>query len=118
MRCFYISEINPLSVTLFAKIFSHFVGCLCFFMLSFVVQMLLSLISPICLFLFLFSLLWEVDPKRYCCNLCQSVLPMFSFKSFIVSSLMFMSLIHFEFIFVHDIRECSKFILLFYFLFI
>ena len=31
------------------------------------------LFSPICLFLLLFSLLWEVDPKRYCCNLCQSV---------------------------------------------
>ena len=30
----------------------------------------------------------------------ESVLPMFSFRSFIVSGLMFRSLIHFEFIFV------------------
>ena len=37
---------------------------------------------------------------------------MFSSKSFIVSSLTFRSLIHFEFIFVYDVRECSNFILL------
>ena len=33
---------------------------------------------------------------------------MFSSKSFIVSSLTFKSLIHFEFIFVYGVRECSK----------
>ena len=37
---------------------------------------------------------------------------MFSSKSFIVSGLTFRSLIHFEFIFVYDVRECSDFILL------
>ena len=37
---------------------------------------------------------------------------MFSTKSFIVSSLKFRSLIHFEFIFVYGVRECSNFILL------
>ena len=37
---------------------------------------------------------------------------MFSSKSFINSGLTFRSLIHFEFIFVYDIRECSNFILL------
>ena len=42
----------------------------------------------------------------------QSVLPMFSSKSFIVSGFTFRSLIHFEFIFVYGIRECSYFILL------
>ena len=36
----------------------------------------------------------------------ESVLPMFS-KSFIVSGLMFRSLIHFEFIFVYGVRKCS-----------
>ena len=41
----YILEINPLSVTLFANIFSHFIGCLfILFMVSFAVQSLLSLI--------------------------------------------------------------------------
>ena len=42
-----------------------------------------------------------------------SVLPMFSSRSFIASGLTFRSLIHFEFIFVHDIRKCSSFILLY-----
>ena len=37
---------------------------------------------------------------------------MFSSKSFIVSGLMFMSLIHFEFIFVYGILKCSNFHLL------
>ena len=42
----------------------------------------------------------------------QSVLPMFSSKSFIVSGLAFSSLIYFEFIFVYSVRKCSNFILL------
>ena len=36
---------------------------------------------------------------------------MFSSKSLIVSGLTFKSLIHFEFIFVYGVRECSNFIL-------
>ena len=42
----------------------------------------------------------------------ESVLPMFSSRSFIVSDLMFRSLIHFEFIFVYGVIKCSSFILL------
>ena len=37
---------------------------------------------------------------------------MFSSKSLMVSGLPFRSLIHFEFIFVYGVRECSNFILL------
>ena len=37
---------------------------------------------------------------------------MFSSSSFIVSGLIFRSLIHFEFIFVYGVRKCSSFILL------
>ena len=37
---------------------------------------------------------------------------MFSSNSFIVSGLTLKSLIHFEFIFVHGVRNCSNFILL------
>ena len=37
----------------------------------------------------------------------ESVLPMFSSRSFIVSGLTFRSLIHFEFIFVYGVRKCS-----------
>ena len=40
------------------------------------------------------------------------ILPMFSSKSFIVSGLIFKSLIHFEFVFVYGVRTCSHFILL------
>ena len=42
----------------------------------------------------------------------QNVLPMFSSKSFIVSGLKFRTLIHFEFIFVYGVKECSNFIFL------
>ena len=42
----------------------------------------------------------------------ESVLPMFSSRSFIVSGLTFRSLIHFEFTFLYDVRKCSSFILL------
>ena len=42
----------------------------------------------------------------------KNVFRMFSSKSFIVSGLTFRSLIHFEFVFVYDVRECSNFILL------
>ena len=42
----------------------------------------------------------------------ESVLPMFSSRSSIVSGLTFKSLIHFEFTFVYGVRKCSSFILL------
>ena len=44
MSCLYILEINPLSVTCFANIFSHFMGCLfILFMVSFTMQNFLRL---------------------------------------------------------------------------
>ena len=42
----------------------------------------------------------------------ESVLRMFSSKSFIASGLTFRCLINFEFILAYDIRKCSSFILL------
>ena len=42
----------------------------------------------------------------------ESVLPMFSSRSFKLSDLTFRSLIHFEFIFSYGVRKCSSFILL------
>ena len=42
----------------------------------------------------------------------ESILPMFSSKSFIVSNLTFRSLIYLEIIFVYGVRKCSNFILL------
>ena len=45
--------------------------------------------------------------RGLCFDLCLSVLPMFSSRSFIVSGLMFRSLIHFELILVYGVRKCS-----------
>ena len=114
MICLYILEINPLSVDSFANIFSHYEGCLfVLFIVSFAVQKLLSFIrSHLFIFVFISIILGSGSKKRSCCDLCHSVLPVFSSKSFIVSGLTFRSLIHFEFIFVYGVRECSNFILL------
>ena len=113
MSCLYILEINSLSVVSFDIIFSHSEGCLfTLLIVSFDVQKLLRLIRSIYLFLLLFPLLWEVGHRGSCCDLCQSALPMFSSRIFVVSGLTFRSLINFEFIFVYGVRKCSTFILL------
>ena len=55
MSCLHILEIKPLSVVLFANIFSQSVGCLfIFFMVSFAMQKLISLIRSY-LFIFYFT---------------------------------------------------------------
>ena len=57
--------------------------------------------------------MWVIeDPAVVYESVYESVLPMFSSRSFIVSGLTFRSLIHFEFIFVYGVRKCSSFILL------
>ena len=67
--CWFIFEINSLSVASFVIIFSHSEGCLSpLLIVSFAVQKLLSLI---CLFFLLFPLLWEVGHRGSCCDLCQ-----------------------------------------------
>ena len=105
MSCLYIVGINPLSAASFSKFFSHSEVCLfILFMVSFATQKLLHLIRSHLLF-FLFSLFKEVGQKISCCDLCQSVLPIFSSKSFLVPGLTFTSLIHFEFIFVFDVKS-------------
>ena len=104
--CIYIFEISCLSVASFAIIFSHSEGCLFTLLIaSFVVQKLLILIrSHLFIFAFISSIL-GVGHRGSSCDLCQSVLPMFSSRTFIVSDLMFRSLIHFEFIFVWGVRK-------------
>ena len=108
MGCLYILEINPLSVASFANIFSHSEGCFfILFMDSFAVQKLLSLIrSHLFIFVFIFITLGGGSKKILLWFMSKSV-PIFSPKSFIVSGLTFRSLIHFEFIFVYDVREYS-----------
>ena len=52
-------------------------------------------LGPVCLFLFLFSLLLEVDQKRSCCGLCQKAFCLCFPLTVLVSGLTFRSLIHF-----------------------
>ena len=113
MSCLYILEINPLSVASLANIFSHSVSCVfVLFFVSFAVQKRLSLIkSHLFIFVFIFIILGG-GSKRYCCKLCQRVFCLYFPLSFIVTGLTFSSLIHFEFIFVYGVGECSNFILL------
>ena len=91
---------SPLSANSFANAFSHSVGYLfTLFMTFFAVQKLLSFISSYLFILFSFSL--GGGSEKICCGLC--VLPMFSSKKFIVSSLTFRSLIHFEFMVLENV---------------
>ena len=106
-------DINPLSVASLANIFSHYVSVLfILFRVSFPLQKLLSLIRShlfifVCIVITLGGgsamLLWFM---------LDSVWPMFFSKRFVVFGLVFTSLIHFEFIFVCGVSECSNFILL------
>ena len=93
---------NPLSVASFAKIFSHSVGCLSvLFRVSFSVQKLLSLIeSHLFIFVFTVITLRGGSEKMLLLFMSESVWPMVSSKNFIVSGLIFRTLIHFELIFV------------------
>ena len=115
MRCLFILEINPLSVALFATIFSYSVSCLfILFMVSFAMLKLLSLSSfHLFIFVFIFITLGGGSKKILLWFMSKIVLPMFSCKSFRISNLMFRSLVHFEFIFVYGVREGSNFILLY-----
>uniref|UniRef100_A0A4X1SUS7 Uncharacterized protein n=1 Tax=Sus scrofa TaxID=9823 RepID=A0A4X1SUS7_PIG len=65
------------------------------------------------LFIFVFTVitLRGGSEKMLLSFMSETVWPILSSKSFIVSGLISRSLIHFEFIFVYGIRECSNFIL-------
>ena len=102
-----------MSVDSLAKIFSHSVGCLfVLFRVSFAVQKLFSLIrSYLFIFVFIVNTLRGESEKVLLLFLSESVWPVFSSKSFMVFGLISRSLLHFEFIFVYGVRECSNFIL-------
>ena len=109
----YILKINPRLVTSFANIFSHSTCCLfILFMICFAVQNLFSLISSHLFIFVIFNTLGVGSKKILLRFMSGSVLPMFSSKSFRMSSLTFRSLIYFEFIFVYDVRKCPNLILL------
>ena len=91
MSCLYILEINPLSVASFANVFSHSEGCrFVLFIVSFAVQKLLSLIrSHLFIFVFIFITLGGGSKKTLLRFMSESVLPMFSSKSFIINELIY-----------------------------
>ena len=70
MSCLYILEINLLSLTSFANIFSHSVGCLFnLFMEPFALQKLVSLIrSHLFSFAFIFIFLVHASGKEPTCQ--------------------------------------------------
>ena len=112
--CLYIFQINSLSVASFAIICSHSEGCLfTLHIVSFVVQKLLSFMrSHLFIFAFISNILGDGSQRILLWFMLESILPLFSYKSFIVSGLMFRFLIHFKFIFVYGVRKSSSFILL------
>ena len=114
MSCLCIWEVNPLSVVSFAIIFFHSEVCLfTLLIVSFAVQKLLCLImSHLFTFVFISITLGGGSERILFWFMSLSVLPMFSFKCFIVSVLTFRSLIYLEFIFLYCVRKCSNFILL------
>ena len=80
------------------------------FVVSFALQKLLSLIrSRLFIFGFIFVTVGGGSKKTLLQFMSKSVLPMFPLR---VSGLTFRSLIHFEFIFVYGVTECSNFSLL------
>ena len=93
-------------VTSLANIFSHSVCCLfTLFIVCFAVQKLLSLIkSYLFKFLFLFPLLSESDEKDFAVFYIIEHSDCFPL-SFIVSGLIFRSLIYFEFISVYGVKK-------------
>ena len=88
-------------------------GCLfVLFMVSFAVQKFLSLIrSHLFIFYFISITLGNGLKKILLQFISKNVLPMYSSKSFIVSGLTFRCLIHFEFIFLYGVKECSNILL-------
>uniref|UniRef100_A0A8W4FGD3 Uncharacterized protein n=2 Tax=Sus scrofa TaxID=9823 RepID=A0A8W4FGD3_PIG len=93
---------KPLSVASFETVFSHSESCLfVFFWVSFAVQKLFSLMRSHGFIFKIFMMLMS-----------ESVLPMFSSRSLMVSCRIFKSFSHLEFIFVHGVRVCSSFIAL------
>ena len=100
----YIFEISCVSVAAFAIIFSHSESCLfTLLVVSFVVQKLLVLIgSHLFVFACISSVLGGGSWRILLWFMSESVLPVFSSGSFIVSGLIFRSLNHFEFIFVYS----------------
>ena len=98
---------NLLSVASLANMFSHSVGCLIILlMVYFVVQNLFSLVySHLFNFTPVSLVLGDTSVKILLRVMSKILLPMFSFRIFMVSGLIFTSFAHFEFILVYSVRR-------------
>ena len=112
----YVEEMNSLVVASLAKI-SHSVDFFIFFFLGFLCYENAFKFNQIPFVYFCFF--FHYSGRRIQKNIaviyvkeCSDYIPIFSSKSFILSGLMFGSLIYFEFIFVHGVRGYSHFICL------
>jgi len=105
LSCMNCLDIESFLVASFAIIFSHSEDCLFFFfMVSFAVQKLWSLIRSHLCFHFHYSRMCVIEDLAviWKCPTCV-------FLWFIVSDLTFSFSIHFKFIFVYGVRKCSNF---------
>ena len=102
MSSLYILEIKPLSEVSLANMFSHTVGSLCNLVLfSLAMQKLFILMRSHLFILSLISLaLGDILVTILLHGISEISLPMFSYRTFMVSRLIFKSFIHLDFIFV------------------
>ena len=105
----YILEIKPLSEGSLANMFSHTVLIL----FSLAMQKLFILMRSHLLILSFMSLaLGDISMKILLHGISETFLPMLSWRTFMVSWLIFHSFIHLELIFVYGVSWCSSFIYL------
>jgi len=109
MSCIFW-RLSPCWYHHFLSIFSQAIGCpFILFVVSFAAQRLVSLIrSHLLIFAFISIALGNWPKKTLVWFMSECVLPMFYSRSFMVSSLIFKSLRHFEFIFIYGVRVCSN----------
>ena len=105
MSSLYILEIRPLSEVSLANMFSHTVGSLCNLVLfSLAMQKLFIMMrSHLFILSFMSLALGDMSVRMLMRGMCETFLPMFSSRTFMVLRLIFKSLIHLQFIFVYGV---------------
>ena len=106
MSSLYILEIRPLSEVSLANMVSHTVGSLCNLVLfSLAMQKLFILMrSHLFILSFMSLALGDMSVRMLLHGMSEIFLPIFSYKTSMVSCLIFKSVIHLEFIFVYGVN--------------
>ena len=106
MSSLYILEIRTLSEGSLANMFSHTVGPLFILMLFPLAMQKLFILMRSHLFIlsFMSLALWDMSVRMLLCGMSEIFLPMFFFYDFYgVTTYIFKSFIHLEFIFVYGV---------------